>query len=953
MNRKRAFALCVGALCALGAARTARADELELSPARDGSIGAWLVAGPLRATGQTRSFLRIDTELAKVPDGELLPAAGLQVAKGAAFRLVASSSERVDLSAALKPPHGEVFALAAGLLRVTEPTRVLLVLGVSDGVRATVDGREVHLRDVSRPLRALDDTIALELAAGDHPVVLRLHQRTGRWDFRVRVLDAADFLPPRSVRWVLPGVGDAAAIAASMASVDLELEVGDDHYRPAVQVRFPSGAPAGAPLPVRVSAWRAPKNGPRSLLFQVPLGDVPRTARGVLSLRAELPAVAAAELAGVEDDGEVAFEVEVAGRSFPIARAVRGSVRRALGRAGQALAGFEQLEQPMLDREVVRATLRHSAERLRGFVRSGDKDVAATVAEAEELERFVARLEAGQDPVATARGPVRLAYLSELDQRDHPFGLYVPASYAPASDRRFPLVVALHGLNGKPMQMLRWFFGRDDPGRNGEWEDRHVGKLPDLEAFVVAPSGMGNLGYRDAGEVDVVRVRDWVASRFPIEPGRVYVTGPSMGGIGAAAVALRFPDRFAASAPLCGYHSYFLRNDMSGKKLRPWERSLAEYYSNVWWAENGLHTPMYVVHGTRDLPVANSGVLINKYKQLGYAMLDEHPEEGHNVWQDTYSDFKAYRWLSRHKRDPEPARVVLKTSSLRHADHAWVHVTRLSSQLGWGQVDATVRAGSLIAITTSGVDALRLDRTSRVGSAPVTVKLDSSSQLFGEGEPLELHRQSDGWVKGAPPPAEGLSKARALSGPIHDAYLEPLVFVYGTRDPAWTLANLEVARALAEPPAGAEVRWPVMADVDVDDAIAQNHALFLVGNPASNAWLKSIEERLPIRVEGRAITAGGKRFEGPELGAMFIHPNPRWPQRYVVVLQAPELAGLLRGLSLPRLLPDFVIYDASVASARGSLVLGPASVLAGGLFDTGWRLPEVLEDPGRATQRTP
>jgi len=490
------------------------------------------------------------------------------------------------------------------------------------------------------------------------------------------------------------------------------------------------------------------------------------------------------------------------------------------------------------------------------------------------------------------------------------------------------------------LQMIRWFFGRDDPGHDGAWEDRHIGKLPDLEAFVVAPSGFGSSGYRDAGEVDVMAVRDWAASHFPIDPARVYVTGPSMGGIGTGAVALRFPDKFAAAAPLCGYHSYFLRNDMSGKRFKPWERSLGEYYSNVWWAENGLRTPMYIVHGTRDLPEENSGVLIKKYKDLGYVIEDEHPDEGHGMWQKTYEDFKAWRWLSQYKKELVPRRVLHKTSSLRHADNAWVHIKQLSTQLAWARVQAVIQSKTQIDVSTTGVDALMLDRTSKLTEGPVKVKIDKATIAFDAGESLHMHRAEGAWTRGPAPKLEGLSKTRGLAGPIHDVFLEPLLFVVGTHDPALARAGFEVAQALAEPPFGWEVRWPVVADVDVTDEMASTHALVLIGNATSNSWLRSIDEKLPIRLDGQAVVVGGKRYDGDELGAMFIYPNPRFPERYVLVIEAPDVAGLYRALSLPRLLPDYVVYDASVAPARAHLVLNTAPVLAAGMFDNRWRLAE-------------
>src|SRR5262249_40066722 len=158
-----------------------------------------------------------------------------------------------------------------------------------------------------------------------------------------------------------------------------------------------------------------------------------------------------------------------------------------------------------------------------------------------------------------------------------------------------------------PLEMLMWLFGHDDPARDGNWEDRHPRRtLEKLDAIVVAPDGHFNTMYRDLGEDDVMRVVDWTMASYPIDRARVTITGPSMGGMGPAACALPYPARFAAAEPLCGYHSYFVRGDMKG--MRPWEKYIAEERSNVMWAENGQYIPMYIVHGTKDLPEENSGV---------------------------------------------------------------------------------------------------------------------------------------------------------------------------------------------------------------------------------------------------------------------------------------------------------------------------------------------------------
>jgi hypothetical protein len=63
------------------------------------------------------------------------------------------------------------------------------------------------------------------------------------------------------------------------------------------------------------------------------------------------------------------------------------------------------------------------------------------------------------------------------------------------------------------------------------------------------------------------------------------------------------------------------------------------------------------------------------------------------------------------------------------------------------------------------------------------------------------------------------------------------------------------------------------------------------------------------------------------------------------VVAGTDVPGTLRALSLPELLPDFVVWDERLAPSRGQLLLGAGSVRAGGFFTKEWALPAQIEDP--------
>jgi poly(3-hydroxybutyrate) depolymerase len=894
------------------------------APSPDGFLGAWLVCGPFERT--------------ELPDeAHLAPALGRE------WKLAAASDGRpVSLASALDAGHAsDRVAYAAGVLRLAQGGRHNLLGGADDGVTVIVDGRRVFSHDVPRPRRDDDDLVPLDLTAGDHTLVLALHRHAGAWSFRARLLDAA-LEPPRGAAWVLPGVtaDDARAAARRLSSVSLDRGVVADGYRPSLTVRFPEGAPRDVPLDVRARLVRSTGGEP---LWDVSAGEVGQDDRSCGTLTVDLPFVRGDEV----EDGDWMVHVEVAGRAIDLPFHPRREVRAAIARADAAL-GSPGTVPPSTDL----SSLRFLRDRLAGFVARGDGDVEAQLADARELDGLAAALEEHRDPWQGRTGPMRRAYVSRADGRLTEVGLYVPPDFDPA--RRYPLIVALHGMNGQPMEMLMWLFGHDDPDHDGYWEERHplpARDLEPLEAFVVAPYGHFNTMYRDLGEQDVMQAIDWMQARYPIDASRVTITGPSMGGIGAAACALHHPDRFAAAEPLCGYHSYFVRSDITGARLRPWEKFIAEQRSNVFWAENGLYVPMYVVHGTRDLPQENSGVLIDRYRELHYSMKDEHPDLGHDVWRTTYEDLEGAKWLLEWRRPLHPRSLRFKTPRTRWGDDAWLHVRELASSGAWGEVTARIDPDNAIRASTRNIADLEFDRDAeRIDdAAPVTLSIDQTTLVFQAGEPIEVHRDGDAW-KAGPAVHTGPYKHGTVTGPIRDVFHEPILFVWGASDPAQARANEEAARAWARVRAGVHVDYPVVSDREFlanGEPIANDKALFLVGNAKSNLLVRELEPSLPIRIDGDDVVLGtrhigaqdGEPADRSQLGVAFIHPNPRRPDRYVVVVEGVGPLGTWRSASLPDMLPDYVVYDEGVERARGMLMLGPADVRAAGLFDNDWSLP--------------
>jgi hypothetical protein len=889
---------------------SAAAKDVRVVPAADGSIGAWLVVGPYRAKA-------IDTVPPGIDERALPPTFG-----GAQVRLATPSGDerRIDVKAALgEPTAADAIAYAYARLHVETPGRYVWLLGVDDGVRLFVDGAPTFTRDVARAYREDDDVVPMDLAAGDHDIVLKLRQRSGprvfagrggrAWVFRAKLVE------PRSLQaapgsWVSLANVDERLLGSRLAHVRVRrgFEPLRGRYEPLLTIAYPDGRPLDLPLDVTTRL-----EGDAPFAFRIADGET----------EVALPPIV---------NGTV--ETRIAGElSSRVVFSPRPNLEHAAARARVALERAPKDATWLVSGSLT--SMKHLVDRAKRALDRADSDLEAQADEARELEMLAEKLEQGRDPYEGRTGMMRRAIPSPFDDALSELALYVPPSFDRTKDKKYPLVVALHGLNSYPVSMMRALFGLDDEKREPAWKDRHFPPLPPVDAFVIAPYARGNTMYREIGEDDVLEAIAWMRSTFPIDETRITATGPSMGGIGSASLPFHYPHVFAAAAPLCGYHSYVIRADIASRPQRPWEKLLLEERSNVYWAENGEHLPLWIVHGRRDLPETNSGVLIARYEALHYSVKHEHPDVGHNVWGPTYADLKGFAWLLPQKLDPRPKHVRFRTLRTRYGASAWVHVDASSLPAGWTDVDARWDKSAITA-TTTGVAALHFD-----APGVRTVTIDGANVTF-QDEPIALHKEAGVWTKGSAP-TESPQKAGRVTGPIRDVFHEPIVFVWAD-DPVEGRINERVARFFAERP-GIVTAYPIVRDTDFlarGDALANDRALFLVGR--TNRVLERLGT-FPIRVTDGAVTIGTSVVTGTNVGAAFIHPNPLRPDRYVVVVAGADALGTFRAMSLPELLPDFVVWDDALAPARGDLLLGGATLRAGGFFETNWSLPKTIADP--------
>jgi predicted peptidase len=195
--------------------------------------------------------------------------------------------------------------------------------------------------------------------------------------------------------------------------------------------------------------------------------------------------------------------------------------------------------------------------------------------------------------------------------------LFLPEGYG-EKDKRWPLMLFLHGAGER---------GEDLNKVKVHGPPKIVEKKKDFPFIVVSPQCPKDVWWNEKVEV-LINLLDEIEARYNVDTERVYLTGLSMGGYGTWALGSKYPERFAAIAPICGGGLRFMALGLTDM-------------------------PIWVFHGAKDrvVPVKESEEMVKMIKARGgKAKLTVYPEAGHDSWTETYNNPKLYDWFLKYRR---------------------------------------------------------------------------------------------------------------------------------------------------------------------------------------------------------------------------------------------------------------------------------------------------------------
>jgi len=570
------------------------------------------------------------------------------------------------------------------------------------------------------------------------------------------------------------------------------------------------------------------------------------------------------------------------------------------------------------------------------------KEIKQALEQLAEGKKRAAALKTGDAPWTRQKGLVVRAYRSKIDGSIQPYGMIIPESY-----------------NGAATRMDFWIHGRGETLSELAFVDQRthsMGQIVPKNTLVLHLYGRYCCANKFAGEVDLFEALEHAKKFYHIDEDRIVVRGFSMGGASAWQFGTHFAGQWCAVNPGAGFAetpeflNVFQSEDVS--KIPSYQKKLWHLYNSSEYALNLFNCPTIAYSGEIDKQKQAADVMERELKKEGLNMLHIiGPQTAHKIHPDSLIEIeRRLAQITELGRNPKPREVHFTTWTLRYNQMEWITVDGMGEHWQRARVDALVKNDQDIEIKTQNVTGLTVNF--EAGHSPLnlfkTVHVTLDGTFLEAGQPktdrsLVAHFTKAGgkWsVLAETKESPALAKRHGLQGPIDDAFWDAFVYVTPT-GPALNPAvekwvGSEMPRAAREWQKQFRGEAPQKKDTEIQDDDVKDKNLILWGDPSSNAVLKKIADKLPIKWTADGIEANGQKYAANENVPLLIYPNPLNPARYVVInsgITYREYDYLNNARQVPKL-PDWAIVNLSEAPNA----VTPGKVVSAGFFDEAWKL---------------
>lgn len=204
--------------------------------------------------------------------------------------------------------------------------------------------------------------------------------------------------------------------------------------------------------------------------------------------------------------------------------------------------------------------------------------------------------------------------------------LYLPETYGQDPQQRWPLILFLHGSD---------VWGNDPTALTASGLPARLAFAADFPAIVLSPQVPEEVVWWGTELDRVSALLDHIEAVYAVDTQREYLTGLSMGGFGVWAMAIRYPQRFAALVPVAG--GWNSENDTV-------PRTICDLKD----------TPTWIFHGEQDdiVPVRKAQLMIEALKRCGAEpRVTLYADANHRAsFERAYADPELYVWLFEQRR---------------------------------------------------------------------------------------------------------------------------------------------------------------------------------------------------------------------------------------------------------------------------------------------------------------
>jgi len=542
-----------------------------------------------------------------------------------------------------------------------------------------------------------------------------------------------------------------------------------------------------------------------------------------------------------------------------------------------------------------------------------------------------AALKEGKAPWNEQTGLVVRGYKSAIDGSIQPYGLVIPADYNFSDHTPRRLDFWCHG-RGEKMSELSFVGDRM----------KNPGEFTPPGAIVLHLYGRFCCANKFAGEADLFEALENVRHHYPIDYDRLVVRGFSMGGASTWQFGTHHAGMWAAVAPGAGFAetAEFFHSFGPGKEPPPWyEQVLWRWYDSTIYASDLANTKIVAYSGEIDGQRQAANIMAQYMEKEGLTLTQViGPQTQHKYHPDSKPKINEFVDDAATKgREKEPKKIHFTTYTLIYPDMRWVRVLGMDKEWERADVDAEIK-GDQIVVTTKNVSALQLSPSAETAQATKQIVLDGETiPISASKVGLLFQKQNGKWTAGYS--AAG-NKTHLICGPVDHAFMSNFVMVRPTGKPlndtvgTWTKNEMDHAITFWRDVYRGDA--PVKDDTKITANDIANSNLILWGDPSSNAILRRIADKLPLKWSAAKLEFNEQSYDATNHVPILIFPNPLNPNHYVVLnsgVTFREKALQNNSDQTPKL-PDWAIVDLRTPPGPQ----WPGLIEDAGFFNEQWHL---------------